>query len=180
MTILEQHYMECVISIQQELHDLTELLSKIIEVVKDDVKSKSSVLQDSTPLSDHSIMDSSEAAMLLKDNLDHLDHEELWILIVNAANVPLKKVQISIGDLTATVIDKRRIVREVIEANGKSVIMAHNHPSQNPRPSAEDIRITSELRDCLKLFDFELIDHIVFCKENYYSFSDNRKQKYSK
>ena len=178
MTVLEQRALENLPSIGQELKRLNDNLSRLIRRLDSDRTSTSGVLHDSTPICNHSIIDSDGAARLLKEDLQRLDHEEVWILLLNADMRPMKKERINIGSLSTTIIDVRRIVKAAIDNAAASIILFHNHPSSNPVPSSEDIKRTGELRDALKLFSIDLTDHIIIGGNGstYYSFADEKVQ----
>jgi len=115
---------------------------------------------------------SDTAARLLYPIFRSLDHEEVWVMYLNRDNRVVDRSHVCSGALDETVIDKRRIVRTALDLSATGVILFHNHPSGNPRPSASDIRMTDELRKCLNLFDMSLTDHIVVSDTSYYSFAD--------
>ena len=122
---------------------------------------------------------SQQAAGLLRDDLSSLDHEESWILLLNAAGMPLQKRMLTAGTLTSTIIDIRRIVKLALLGDATSVILAHNHPSGNPQPSAADISETEKLRQACGIFDISLIDHIIICERDYYSFADETRHTFA-
>lgn len=107
--------------------------------------------------------------------LGDLKHEESWILLTNQSNKVLKKIQIGKGGITGTVVDIRLIIKEAINNSATSIILVHNHPSGNPDPSGDDNLITKKLKDACSLLDINLMDHIIVCDQNYYSYSDNEQ-----
>lgn len=177
MTILEQRVLEVVPSIGQELRKLNDNLSRLIEHLGNE-ETTSGFLHDATPISHNQICDSDSAAKLLKKDLQNLDHEEVWILLLNQNLRPMKKERINIGNLSETLIDVRRIVKAALDNTASSIILFHNHPSDNPFPSSEDIKRTEELRESLKLFSIDLTDHIIIGGNGntYYSFADEKVQ----
>jgi len=120
-----------------------------------------------------------EAAQLIYPRLRGLQKEEVWCVFLNRANMPLYSEMTSSGSLTASLIDPRQIVRSALERNACGVILYHNHPSGNPRPSASDVKETERLRECLKVFEISLVDHIVISDSSYYSFAGNEVSKYN-
>lgn len=181
MANLEQRFMKTVPShlrqIEVGLGQLNDNLSGLIERL-DSGRTSSGVLQDSEPLCNHSIIDAEGAARLLLDNLQGLDHEEVWILLLNQDMRPMKKERINIGNLSASLMDVRRIVKAALDNTASSVILFHNHPSSNPIPSEADIKQTEQLRDSLKLFSIVLTDHIIIGGDgkNFFSFADGKVQ----
>lgn len=172
MTTLEQRFLE---TVPAELRKLNDNLSRLATLLEG--RRTSTLLQDSTPLlGNNSIIDSDGAARLLREDLRNLDHEEVWILLLNSDMKPLRKERINMGNLTQTTLDTRRIVKTAIDNTAASVILYHNHPSGNPTPSDADLTMTSELRDALKLFSIGLNDHIIISGngKSYYSFAEEQ------
>lgn len=105
-------------------------------------------------------------------------HEECWLLLLNDNNYLLSKMMLSSGGGRSTVIDVRHIIRHCIEHNASGLILVHNHPSGNPRPSDADLKQTEVLHDAASSVRIELLDHVVFCDDQYFSFSDNKLYLY--
>ena len=104
--------------------------------------------------------------------LGDLPHEEFWILLLNRSNRILEKYKISQGGISGTVIDVRIILKYAIEKLASSIILCHNHPSGNKKPSESDVKITNKLREASIIIDIKVLDHIIIADNNYYSFSD--------
>ena len=104
-----------------------------------------------------------------------LDHEELWVLFLTARHKILDRRMIGCGNMDATVIDKRRIIRMALSCNAAALVLVHNHPSDDPHPSTADVRMTEELKSCCEVFDIKLLDHVIVGKTCYFSFSEERK-----
>ena len=100
--------------------------------------------------------------------------EEFWIILVNRANYLIKKQRISSGGLTGTSADPKVIFRAALDHQTAGVILAHNHPSGNPEPSAKDIALTKKLIDGGKLLDITILDHIIVAGDSYFSFVDEK------
>ena len=107
---------------------------------------------------------------LLRD----IRHEECWLLFLNHANRLIGKEMVSKGGMESTSIDKRIILRRVLDRKASGVILVHNHPSGTPYPSVEDIRQTRELGKALASCDLRLVDHVIVSGRSFYSFSDER------
>jgi DNA repair protein RadC len=99
-------------------------------------------------------------------------YEEFWILLLNRANKILKKVMISEGGVAGTVADPKRIFKVAIENNASAMVLCHNHPSGNLKPSEADIKLTKKLKEAGVLLEINIIDHIIICEERYFSFAD--------
>ena len=104
--------------------------------------------------------------------LADLPHEEFWILLLNRSNRIIDKSKSSQGGISGTVIDVRMILKYAIEKLASAIILCHNHPSGNLKPSDADIKITNKLKDASKFMDIKMLDHIVIGDNSYYSFSD--------
>lgn len=114
-----------------------------------------------------------DVAELMTPVLKGLRHEECWVVLVNNANYIVGKSRLTSGGLDSTVIDVRLTVRLALEKNATGIILVHNHPSGNPRPSKADISYTEKLREATLPFDISLLDHVVICDESCYSFADD-------
>ena len=99
-------------------------------------------------------------------------HEEFWVLYLDRSNHIIRKSNISKGGVSGTVVDARIIFKQAIENLASSIVLCHNHPSGNLKPSEEDIRITKKLKDAGKLVDIAIIDHIIIAGNNFFSFAD--------
>ncbi len=124
-------------------------------------------------LSRERITSSHDVVEIFQPMLADLPHEEFWALLLNKANKVIDKVRVSQGGVAGTVVDVRIIVKAAVEKLASSVIIAHNHPSGNPKPSDKDLSITKKLKDAANLFDIALLDHLIITDNECYSFADN-------
>lgn len=99
-------------------------------------------------------------------------YESMFILLLNRSNNTIGYAKISQGGTAGTVVDVKIIAKFAIEGLSSGVILAHNHPSGNTQPSQPDKEITAKVKNALKLFDIQLIDHVILTKESYFSFSN--------
>lgn len=104
-----------------------------------------------------------------------LPTEEFWILLLNHTYKIIDKVRISTGGITETTADIRSILREALLRRATSIILCHNHPSGNIRPSREDDRLTQQIFQATKIMNIALSDHIIVCDGKYYSYADEGK-----
>ena len=109
---------------------------------------------------------------IIKPFLSDVSHEEFWILTLNRANIVIKPVKISQGGITATVVDTRLVYLKALENSACSIILCHNHPSGNLKPSDEDIAITKKLKEAGNIMDISVLDHLIYTENGYYSFAD--------
>ena len=100
-------------------------------------------------------------------------YESFYLLLLNRANTTTGYVKISQGGTAGTVADVKIIAKYAVDSLSSAVILAHNHPSGNLKPSEADIQLTKKVREALRLFDIDVLDHIILTSENgYYSFAD--------
>lgn len=119
-----------------------------------------------------SILSSKDAAELLIPLIADLPHEAFCVIYLNTANKILHYEQISVGGLAATVVDIRMIMKNALQWLASNLIIAHNHPSGNLRPSNQDKQITRKLNEAAGLLDIRLNDHIIIGGNRYFSFAD--------
>lgn len=98
--------------------------------------------------------------------------EEFYILLLNRANAVLGWYKISEGGIAGTVVDPKLIFSVALKGLASSLILAHNHPSGNLRPSPEDIALTKRLREAGRLLEIPVLDHLILSAEGYFSFAD--------
>lgn len=120
------------------------------------------------------ITDSRLAAGLLKDRIGNLETEELWAAFLNAGLVPVAVERMSAGGTDTTVIDRRQILKRALALNAAGIIIYHNHPSGNPRPSTGDIKRTESLHEACRTMAMNLHDHIIIAGGEFYSFTEDR------
>lgn len=119
------------------------------------------------------ITSSKDAYNQLYPLLSDLNHEETWALILDRSNKVVSTMQVSRGGISGTVVDIRLILREALNHFASGIILGHNHPSGNTTPSPQDTAITKKLKEAAKWMDIILLDHIIVCGEDYYSYADN-------
>ena len=98
--------------------------------------------------------------------------EEFKVMLLNRANRVLGISSISKGGVSGTVADAKVIFALALKGVASGIIVAHNHPSGNLKPSQADIKLTQKLSDAGKLLDISLLDHIILTPDGYTSFSD--------
>lgn len=118
------------------------------------------------------ISNSRSAYELMSGILSDLDHEEFWIILLSRSHRYKGKLCISRGGIAGTVVDQRLIFKPAIERLASSIILCHNHPSGNLRPSSQDISLTKKVVQSGRMLDIVVNDHIIFCDDGFYSFAD--------
>ena len=98
--------------------------------------------------------------------------EYFKVLFLNQANQVLGYTLISEGGITETSVDVRVILQAALLTNSMALVLAHNHPSGNLRPSRQDMEITKQVKEAAKLIRITVIDHLILTDAGYYSFSD--------
>jgi len=118
---------------------------------------------------------SQEVYSILFNNWD-LDKIELLeqfkILLLNRANKVIGIYEVSSGGMTGTVADPKLIFSTALKACASSIILSHNHPSGNLKPSESDIALTHKLRQAGSFLDIAVLDHLIITSEGYCSFAD--------
>jgi len=117
----------------------------------------------------HSSKDAYEA---IKSQFTDLNHEEFWILLLNRANKITSKQLISKGGQAGTVADPKIIFNTALQNHASSVILAHNHPSGNLKPSQADIDLTRKLKSAGAFLDIPVLDHLIITDLGFFSFTD--------
>lgn len=98
--------------------------------------------------------------------------EYFKVLFLNQANQVLGYTLISEGGITETSVDVRVILQAALLTNSVAIILAHNHPSGNLKPSRQDMEITKQVKDTARLMRISVTDHLILTDVGYYSFSD--------
>ena len=99
-------------------------------------------------------------------------YESCFILLLNRQNQTIGYSKISQGGIVGTVVDVKIILKYVVESLATGVILAHNHPSGNLKPSREDELITEKIKKALALVDSSLFDHVILTRDGYTSMAD--------
>jgi len=105
--------------------------------------------------------------------LSNLSTEQFWILLLSNSKKVIKRIQVSAGGVSSTLVDPKIIFKAALENLAPCVVLCHNHPSGSLEPSKADISITKKLIEAGKHLDIEVLDHIIIGNKTYYSFADN-------
>ncbi len=101
-----------------------------------------------------------------------LNHEEFWIVLLSRSNSVLSRHLISKGGQSGTIADPKIIFQTALENHAASIILSHNHPSGNLKPSQADISLTRKLCEAGGLLDMPVLDHLIFANQSFFSFAD--------
>lgn len=122
-----------------------------------------------------SIKTSKDAWTILQNNWDvnKIDFiEQFKVILLNRANKVLGILKASSGGVTGTLVDPKVVFVAALKANACGIIISHNHPSGNLKPSLKDQQITAKLKNGAELLDINLLDHLIITSEGYLSFAD--------
>jgi len=125
-----------------------------------------------SPSSPPSLRCSAEVFALLGPALGRRKQERFFAIGLDARNRVISRHLVAVGSLTTCIISPREVFAPLIRRHAAAAILAHNHPSGEPSPSAEDIELTRRLADAGKLLGIAILDHIVIGGDSYYSFRD--------
>jgi DNA repair protein RadC len=125
------------------------------------------------PLLKEKISSAEQAAEYVFDSMGGLDKEVVCTLLLDSKSQVLSYETISIGTLNASLIHAREVFKSAIKFSAASIILFHNHPSGDVKPSLEDIRQTQKLSETAKIVGIPLKDHIIIGENAYYSMKEN-------
>ena len=120
-----------------------------------------------------SMKDPSSIADYYMEQMRHLKKEFLICAFFDAKCNFIGDARISVGSTSYAYVSPKDILRKALERNATQLVLLHNHPSGDPTPSADDIRITRRLRECAQILDLVLSDHIIIGDNRYFSFLEN-------
>ena len=124
------------------------------------------------PLNKTQVRSSKELADYLKTALKDYEHEVFAVVFMNRANKINHFQVLSSGGISHTIVDPRIIFKRALEVKATSIVLCHNHPSGNLRPSRQDEALTAKLKEAGTLLDINVVDHLIVSDEGYYSFAD--------
>jgi DNA repair protein RadC len=146
------------------VEDLSRLkgLGKVkAQVLKAALELAQRLAEESRPVA-HAVKTPEDAAGVLREKARVREEEAFWVLLLDAKNrLRREPVEITKGLLDASLVHPREVFKEAIRTSCAAIVLAHNHPSGDPTPSAEDIRITRQLVDAGGIVDIRVLDHII-------------------
>lgn len=113
-----------------------------------------------------------DAYQLLKPFLVDSDREQLMLLTLDTKSQPTAIHTVSVGTLNSSLVHPREVMKVAILANSASIILAHNHPSQDAKESREDVEVTKRVAEAGKLLGIELLDHLIVCEDSFVSLKE--------
>ena len=118
------------------------------------------------------ITSSNDAYLALLPKMQDLNTEEFWVLMLNRQNEIIELKQISSGGVAGTVVDPKVIFKHALQFLASGIILSHNHPSGNLKPSKADLTITQKLKSAGESLEINVLDHLIISEQGYYSFAD--------
>lgn len=109
---------------------------------------------------------------LMRYRLANLDHEEVWVLLLNRRNQVINEFRLTSGSSIASVFDTKMIIKRALLEGAEGLALCHNHPSGNLRPSTQDDQITRKLYAACQAMELRMIDHVILSTEGFYSYAD--------
>ena len=134
-------------------------------IYKDELKNKKLIDRETLKISNKDIL-----LNYLRNKIGYEEIEKFYVIYLSSSNEVIEFEENSVGTLDRSSVYPREIYKKIINLNAKSVILAHNHPSDNITPSKSDIELTNEIAKGLKNFGALLIEHIITTKNSYFSF----------
>ena len=113
---------------------------------------------------------SDDVVRIFRPLLEGIKHEECWVLYLTNSNRIIERQCLSRGGVQGTVVDRRLVAKRALELLATQVVLIHNHPSGDARPSSEDKSLTMTINDALKMFDIRLLDHLIIAQGDSFSF----------
>lgn len=123
-------------------------------------------------VNNHQITSSKDAYNALYPYLVGLGHEEFWCLFLTRANKIIAAENISKGGIHSSIVDLKILFKKALLNDCCGIILAHNHPSGSHKPSKEDVAVTEKINKACDIVDMNLLDHIIFYNNAYFSFAD--------
>jgi len=130
------------------------------------------IRREANTLKREKVSSSKDVAAYLQASFQYYDREIFAVIFLNRANKIVHFEIISEGGITGTVADPRIILKKAIENNATAIILCHNHPSGNLKPSTADEILTKKIKTAAAFIDILVTDHIIVSNEGYFSFAD--------
>jgi DNA repair protein RadC len=115
---------------------------------------------------------------LMVNNWEQIEYRESFkILLLDISNHVLGVNIVSMGGISGSIVDVRMILQGALLANASAIVVIHNHPSGNVKPSCADDTITHRIKQASKIMDIALLDHLIITKDGYYSYADDGRME---
>ena len=128
----------------------------------------------SIPVDQKTVRGPGDVAKLMAPLIADLDREAFWVLLLDGKNKVIGINIVAIGTLTACLVHCREVFKPAVVGNAASIVLVHNHPSQEPEPSAEDVALTRRLREAGTILGVNVVDHVIVTTDGrYHSLQDD-------
>ena len=114
----------------------------------------------------------------LREEMSQLDRENVWAVNLDVKNHAINYSVVSVGGTNYSVVDVPNVFKTAILSNATRILLAHNHPSGDPTPSADDLEITKRLCKAGKILGIELVDHVILTDNRVYSIRLNHSDMF--
>lgn len=114
-----------------------------------------------------------EVSNLFIEKMRYYKKEFFKVLLLNTKNEIIMIDEVSIGNLNSAIVHPREVFKNAIRKSASSIILVHNHPSGNPKPSSEDVEITKRLIESGRILGIEVLDHLIIGDGDYFSLKQN-------
>ncbi|OMC81608.1 JAB domain-containing protein [Viridibacillus sp. FSL H8-0123] len=141
--------------------------SKRVDIVHVQLVKETSLLY-----SNRKVRSPQNGAELFREFLGEVDREHFLVMCLNTKNEPTHLNTVHIGSLNASIVHPREVIKPAILSNAASIMVCHNHPSDNVEPSSEDIEVTKRLQEVGEIVGIELLNHIILGEDSYLSFRE--------
>lgn len=132
-----------------------------------------SLVREATYKSEYRVLSSPlDAYQFIRGILENCDREEFLVVMLDCRNRVIGVNRISIGSINASIAHPREVFKAAILSNASTIMLSHNHPSGDPSPSAEDLALTTRLKQGAELLGIPIIDHVIVGDERYISLSE--------
>ena len=132
------------------------------------------VREGTLPVAEKVVREPADVARLMTPLVADLDREAFWVLLLDGKNKVIGINLVALGSLTACLVHSREVFKPAIVGSAAAVVLVHNHPSQQPEPSAEDVALTRRLHDAGALLGINVIDHVIVTADGrYHSLADD-------
>ncbi len=112
----------------------------------------------------------SDLVELMQDKIAYLMYEEFWVIYLSQASRILGTENLGKGGLTSTIVDVRMIMKKAITYNATAIMICHNHPSGEVKPSQQDRKLTESIKQAAEYLNIRLLDHIILYRDSFFSF----------
>ena len=126
------------------------------------------VREGTIPVAEKIVREPADVARVMTPLVADLDREAFWVLLLDGKNKIIGINLVALGSLTACLVHSREVFKPAIVGSAAAVVLVHNHPSQQPEPSAEDVALTRRLHDAGALLGINVIDHVIVTADGRY------------